>query len=158
MKTIAIYPGSFDPITFGHLDVINRAVKLFDEVVVGIAQNSQKTPFLAVADRLQIIKQLVDNPKVKVIAFDGLLIDYALKNNISVILRGIRAVSDFEYEFALAGMNKQLSQAIETIFITPNEKYANISSTLVREIFTLGGDITKFVPRQVAEFLATNKV
>lgn len=160
MKTnIAIYPGSFDPITLGHIDVIHRAAKLFDGVVVAIAQNQQKTPFLTIEERLASAQQVLQHlPSVKVVAFNGLLIDFARAQQAQVILRGIRAISDFEYEFALAGMNKKLNENIETVFITPNEKYANISSTLVREIYQLGGSITQFVPPEVEQFLQQNKV
>lgn len=154
MKTIAIYPGSFDPITLGHVDIINRASNVFDEVIVAITQNSNKKSFLNIDIRINLTKASIDARNVKVLSFDTLLVDFAKDNNAKVILRGIRAVSDFEYEFQLAGMNKQLNKNIETIFMTPNEKYANISSTLVREISLLGGDISQFVPKIVIKELA----
>ncbi len=154
MKTIAIYPGSFDPITNGHVDLIRRASKLFDEVVVGITQNSKKSAFLDVDQRIAVaITSLKDMKNVSVISFDTLLVDFAQAQNAQIILRGLRAVSDFEYEFQLSGMNKHLNSNIETLFMTPAEEHANISSSLVREILLLGGDISNFVPKPVEKLL-----
>lgn len=154
MKKIAIYPGSFDPITNGHIDLIKRASKLFDEIIIGITQNSKKADFLSIDDRINIINTAlkgIDN--IKVLSFDTLLVDFAAKQNAQVILRGLRAVSDFEYEFRLSGMNKHLNPNIETLFMTPAEQYANISSSLVKEILALGGDISVFVPESVEALL-----
>jgi pantetheine-phosphate adenylyltransferase len=151
---IAVYPGTFDPMTNGHIDVIERASKLFDKIIVGIAENKQKKPFLSLADRLELGKALFTGiPNIHVESFSGLLVDFALKMNAHVIIRGLRAVSDFEYEFQLARMNKDLSPEIETLFMIPHERYAFVSSSLVREIATLGGDIGKFVPNIVEEKL-----
>lgn len=149
-KKIAIYPGSFDPITNGHIDLIKRASKLFDEVVVGITQNSKKTAFINIDERISLTSEILkDIDNVKVLSFNTLLVDFAEEQNAQVILRGLRAVSDFEYEFQLSGMNKHLNSNIETLFMTPAEQYANISSSLVREILSLGGDISHFVPNSV---------
>ncbi len=150
MKKIAIYPGSFDPITNGHIDLIKRASKLFDEIIIGITQNSKKKAFLSIDDRINTTNTaLKDISNIKVLSFNTLLVDFADKQNAQVILRGLRAVSDFEYEFQLSGMNKHLNPNIETLFMTPAEQYANISSSLVREILVLGGDISIFVPASV---------
>ncbi len=154
MKRIAIYPGSFDPITNGHIDLIKRASKLFDLVIIGITQNRKKQAFLDIDTRIaaaQTVVKEIDN--VKVMSFDSLLVDFAKDQNAQVILRGLRAVSDFEYEFQLSGMNKHLNPNIETIFMTPAEQYANISSSLVKEILTLGGDVSEFVPKSVETLL-----
>ncbi len=149
-KRIAIYPGSFDPITNGHIDLINRASKLFDAVIVGITQNSKKSAFLSIDDRLNIASETLSHiDNIKVMSFNTLLVDFAKAQNAQVILRGLRAVSDFEYEFQLSGMNKHLNPGIETLFMTPAEQYANISSSLVREILSLGGDVSHFVPKSV---------
>ncbi|MDB3870036.1 pantetheine-phosphate adenylyltransferase [Candidatus Thioglobus sp.] len=149
-KKIAIYPGSFDPITNGHIDLIKRASKLFDEVVVGITQNSKKTAFINIDERISLSSEILkDIDNVKVLSFNTLLVDFAKEQSAQVILRGLRAVSDFEYEFQLSGMNKHLNSNIETLFMTPAEQYANISSSLVREILSLGGDISHFVPKSV---------
>ena len=156
MKKIAIYPGSFDPITNGHIDLIHRASKLFDKVIVGITQNSKKSSFLNIDDRINaamIALKAIDN--IEILSFDTLLVDFANEQNAQVILRGLRAVSDFEYEFQLSGMNKHLNPNIETLFMTPAEQYANISSSLVREILSLGGDISVFVPKSVETLLKT---
>jgi pantetheine-phosphate adenylyltransferase len=154
MKKIAIYPGSFDPITNGHIDLIRRASTLFDKVIVGITQNSKKTSFLNIDDRIQITNTALKNiDNIEVLSFDTLLVDFANAQNAQVILRGLRAVSDFEYEFQLSGMNKHLNPNIETLFMTPAEQYANISSSLVREILSLGGDISAFVPKSVEDHL-----
>ncbi|MBT3195758.1 MAG: pantetheine-phosphate adenylyltransferase [Candidatus Ruthia sp.] len=156
MKKIAIYPGSFDPITNGHIDLVRRASKLFDKVIVGITQNSKKSSFLNIDERIQTTSiALKDIKNVEVLSFNTLLVDFANAQNAQVILRGLRAVSDFEYEFQLSGMNKHLNPNIETLFMTPAEQYANISSSLVREILSLGGDISAFVPKSVETHLKT---
>jgi pantetheine-phosphate adenylyltransferase len=150
MKKIAIYPGSFDPITNGHLDLIKRASKLFDEVIIAITQNANKSSFLSIDQRVDAVKKSITAlNNTRVLSFDSLLVDFAREHNAQIIIRGLRAVSDFEYEFQLSGMNKRLNPGIETLFMTPSEEFANISSSLVREIYTLGGDISAFVPDSV---------
>ena len=150
MKKIAIYPGSFDPITNGHLDLIKRASKLFDEVIIAITQNANKSSFLSIDQRVDAVKKSITSlNNTRVLSFDSLLVDFAREHNAQIIIRGLRAVSDFEYEFQLSGMNKRLNPGIETLFMTPSEEFANISSSLVREIYTLGGDISAFVPESV---------
>lgn len=150
MKKIAIYPGSFDPITNGHLDLIKRASKLFDEVIIAITQNANKSSFLSIDQRVDAVnKSITALNNTRVLSFDSLLVDFAREHNAQIIIRGLRAVSDFEYEFQLSGMNKRLNPGIETLFMTPSEEFANISSSLVREIYTLGGDISAFVPDTV---------
>ena len=154
MKTIAIYPGSFDPITNGHIDLIHRACKLFDEVIIAIAQNANKTSLLPIDQRIEAVKASITSiSNTRVLGFNSLLVDFARDHNAQIIIRGLRAVSDFEYEFQLSGMNKRLNPRIETLFMTPSEEFANISSSLVREIFSLGGDISAFVPTPVETIL-----
>ncbi len=150
----AIYPGSFDPITNGHIDVIKRASRIFDQVTIAVSQNINKKSFLSEKEKIEAINLSLEGLKnVEVIAFDSLLVDFAKANNAQIILRGLRAVSDFEYEFQLAGMNKHLNKNIETFFLTPSEEFSNISSSLVREILMLGGDISSFVPQKVEKIL-----
>ena len=150
----AIYPGSFDPITNGHIDVIKRASRIFDQIIIAVSQNINKKSFLSEKEKIEAIKlSIVDLNNVEVIVFDSLLVDFAKANNAQIILRGLRAVSDFEYEFQLAGMNKHLDKNIETFFLTPSEEFSNISSSLVREILLLGGDISSFVPQEVEKIL-----
>ena len=150
MKTIAIYPGSFDPITNGHVDLIHRACKLFDKVIIAITQNTNKDSFLSINQRVKAVESAIEPlTNTRVLSFDSLLVDFAREHNAQIIIRGLRAVSDFDYEFQLSGMNKRLNPAIETLFMTPSEEFANISSSLVREILFLGGDISQFVPESV---------
>jgi len=149
MRT-AIYPGSFDPLTNGHLDVLQRATKLFDRVIVAIAKNESKNPLFTSAERVALIKEAVTNlSNVEVDAFDGLLVEYAARQKASAIVRGLRAVSDFEFEFQLALMNRNLNEKIETIFMMPKDSYTFISSRIVKEIARLGGDVNPFVPAHV---------
>lgn len=154
MKTIAIYPGTFDPITNGHSDLIQRASKLFDKVIVAVAANQNKNPFLPLAQRVTLAKDvLASNHNVRVLGFDILLAEFATQQKANIILRGLRAVSDFEFEFQLANMNRHLAPQLETMFLTPAEQYSYISSSLVREIATLGGNVTPFVHAKVAAAL-----
>ena len=154
----AIYPGSFDPITKGHIDVIKRASRIFDKVIIAVSQNINKKGFLSENEKIEAVNlSIQDISNVEVMAFNNLLVDFAEANNAQIIIRGLRAVSDFEYEFQLAGMNKHLNKNIETFFITPTEKYSNISSSLVREILQLGGEISSFVPNGVEKILR-NKI
>ena len=146
----AIYPGSFDPFTNGHLDVVQRAAKLFDEVVVAVANNEAKHPLFSQEERLQMVRTAVAKmPNVKADAFDGLLVDYVARKKARAIVRGLRAISDFEFEFQLALMNRKLDENIETIFMMPKDTYTFISSRIVKEIAHLGGDVRQFVPANV---------
>jgi len=150
----AIYPGSFDPLTNGHLDIIKRASQTFDELIIAVSQNINKTSFLNKNEKIDIItKEIAEMNNVKVQAFDSLLVDFAKSIDAKIIIRGLRAVSDFEYEFQLAGMNRHLNDSIETVFLTPSEEFSNISSSLIKEIYKLGGDISQFVPKSVVECL-----
>lgn len=142
----AVYPGTFDPITLGHEDLVRRAAKLFGEVVVAVAASSAKRPYFSLEERVDLAREiLVDCGNVRVTGFSGLLSEFLKKEHANVILRGLRAVSDFEYEFQMAGMNRQLLPGVETLFLTPSDQYMFISATIVREIFTLGGDASKFI-------------
>ena len=150
----AIYPGSFDPLTNGHLSLIQRGLKMFDSLVVAIAVNPKKAPLFSVDERKELIKGAVGNdPRVEVDDFQGLLVDYAKKRNMNVVLRGLRAVSDFEFEFQLANMNRRLSPDIETVFMMTGEDYFYISSNLVREVASFGGNVEGAVPPNVLEKL-----
>jgi len=142
----AVYPGTFDPITNGHEDLIYRASRLFDEVVVGVAHSQAKRPFFSLEERVHLAEMILEPlPNVKVLGFTGLLSEFVKDQQAGIILRGLRAVSDFEYEFQLAGMNRRLAPGVETLFLTPSDKYLFLSATIVREIAVLGGDISAFV-------------
>ena len=148
----AIYPGSFDPVTNGHLDVIERARKLFDEVVVAVAHNDQKQPYFTLKERLAFLGQVTSSLNgVKVLPLDGLLVEFAVQQNAHAIVRGLRAVSDFEFEFQMALMNRKLEATVETIFLMPKEEYTYLSSRIVKEIARLGGDVAQFVPACVVQ-------
>ena len=153
----AVYPGTFDPLTRGHEDLVRRAASLFDQVVVGVAHSKNKRPFFTLQERLEIAEEVLGHyPNVRVRSFDGLLKDFAREQNARVIVRGLRAVSDFEYEFQMAGMNRHLLPDVETLFMTPSDQYQFISGTIVREIAILGGDVSKFVFPSVERWLHTN--
>jgi len=154
MAKIVLYPGTFDPITLGHLDLIERASRLFDKVIVAVADSAGKNPLFSVEERVALVEQVVAGKEnVEVCGFSGLLVDLAKKKQANVLLRGLRAVSDFEYEFQLANMNRRLAPNLESLFLTPAEQYSFISSTLVREIAALGGDVSQFVPSEVLQAL-----
>ncbi len=143
---LAVYPGTFDPLTRGHEDLVRRAASLFDRLIVGVGLNMGKNPLFAPPERVDIAREvLAVYPNVEVVSFTGLLVNFVRSRNARVVIRGLRAVSDFEYEFQLAGMNRQLMPDIETIFMTPTDQYQFVSATLVREIAMLGGDVSKFV-------------
>lgn len=153
-KNIVIFPGTFDPITNGHVDLVKRTAKMFDQVVVAVAANARKQPRFSVETRVELTQQvLTDIPNVTVEGFDCLLVEFAKQKQATAIMRGLRAVSDFEYEFQLASMNSRLSPDIETIFLTPGEQHIFISSSLVTEIAALGGDVSQFVPKVVVAAL-----
>jgi len=151
MNHKAIYPGTFDPITLGHEDLIRRAARVFDTVVVAVADSSAKRPFFTRDERVDMARRVLKDAKnVEVVGFSGLLMKFVRERKARVMIRGLRAVSDFEYEFQLAGMNRGLYPDVETMFLTPGEQYMFVSATIVREIATLGGDVRKFVPPLVA--------
>ena len=154
----AIYPGSFDPVTNGHLDVIDRARKLFDEVIVAVAHNDLKQPLFTLAERLDLLQATIGGLKgVQIAQLDGLLVEFAVQQNAAAVIRGLRAVSDFEFEFQMALMNRKLEGRVETIFLMPKEEYTYLSSRIVKEIARLGGDIAKFVPPPVIEAFAKHQ-
>ncbi len=146
----AIYPGSFDPVTFGHIDMIERSAKIVDELVVAVLNNSAKNPLFSVEERVSMLKDIASHvPNVKIQFFDGLLIDYAKKIGATIIIRGLRAVPDFEYELQIAQTNRIVSSEIDTVFLTTSLEYAYLSSTIVKEVASYGGDISHFVPEQL---------
>lgn len=154
MKNVAVYAGTFDPITLGHVDLVQRASKMFDRIIIAIAANPNKKPMFNLEERVALTTTVLANIKsVEVSGFDGLLLDFAKTHGANVILRGLRTVTDFDYEFQLASMNRHMNPAIESMFLMPDENYMYISSSLVREIATLGGDVTGFVPTAVVEAL-----
>ncbi|MDH4396048.1 MAG: pantetheine-phosphate adenylyltransferase [Limnobacter sp.] len=153
---VAVYPGTFDPLTRGHEDLVRRGAKIFDKLVLGVADSPNKRPFFSMDERVQIATEVLSHyPNVEVKGFRGLLKDFVRSNNATVIIRGLRAVSDFEYEFQMAGMNRYLLPDVETMFLTPSDQYQFISGTIVREIASLGGDVSKFVFPSVEHWLNT---
>ena len=160
MSKIGIYPGSFDPITFGHLDIIQRSLHVVDKLTIAVSNNKSKNHFISIDERLKLIEQTIqdlpveDQKRIEIEKFDNLLVHYVKSKNASVIIRGLRAVSDFEYEFLMTGMNRSIDNEIETIFLMSSEKYHFISSRFIKEIHSLGGDISKSVPKPVLDFFA----
>jgi pantetheine-phosphate adenylyltransferase len=154
MATLAVYPGSFDPLTNGHVDIISRGAKLFDRIIVAILVNAEKAPMFSMAERVDIAREVFKpHPKVEVDTFEGLLVDYVQRKRAQVIVRGLRAVSDFEFEFQMALMNQRLQPSIETVFMMPAEQYTYISSRLIKEVFSLGGRVHGLVPELVEQRL-----
>ena len=154
MSTLAVYPGSFDPLTNGHVDIIARGARLFDRIVVAILVNAEKSPLFSIEERIEIARDVFkDMPTVEIDTFDGLLVDYVARRQAQVIVRGLRAVSDFEFEFQMALMNQRLNDRIETVFMMPAEQYTYISSRLIKEVFSLGGRVHGLVPDLVEQRL-----
>lgn len=154
MQTAALYPGTFDPLTNGHTDLIRRAVRLFDRVIVAVAANPKKQSLFDLSERVALARAVLGSmPNVSVVGFDNLLVDFVRAQGAQVILRGLRAVSDFEYEFQLAGMNRRLAPEVETVFLTPSEQETFISASLVKEVASLGGDVSAFVDARVVAAL-----
>ena len=150
MSTLAVYPGSFDPLTNGHVDIILRGARLFDRIIVAVLVNAEKTPLFSIEERVDLARAVFqDRPNVEIETFDGLLVDYVTRRRAQVIVRGLRAVSDFEFEFQMALMNQRLRPNIETVFMMPAEKYTYISSRLIKEVFSLGGRVHGLVPDMV---------
>lgn len=146
----AVYPGSFDPVTYGHLDIIRRSRSLADELIVGVLNNKAKTPLFSVEERVKMLEEMTKNmPGVKVVPFEGLLIDFAKEMSAGIVVRGLRAVTDFEYELQMAQTNNKLSPELETVFLTTSFKYSYLSSTIVKEVAAFGGDISQFVPETI---------
>jgi len=160
MKKIGLYPGTFDPITLGHLDIIQRSLHVVDKLTIAVSNNKSKNHFISIDERLNLIEQTIqdlsieDQKRIEIEKFDNLLVHYVKSKNASVIIRGLRAVSDFEYEFLMTGMNRSIDNEIETIFLMSSEKYHFISSRFIKEIHSLGGDISKSVPKPVLDFLS----
>jgi pantetheine-phosphate adenylyltransferase len=153
-RKIAVYPGSFDPITYGHLDIINRGLRIFDSVIVAVASNATKNSLFTIEERVALIKRVLDgNDRVKVDTFEGLLIDYVRAQQATVIIRGLRAVSDFEYEFQIAQMNRSISQEVETLFMMTSVPYSYLSSSIVKEVSSLNGPVDSLVPAVVKQAL-----
>ncbi len=154
-RKVAVYPGSFDPITFGHLDIINRALKIFDEVIIAVARNEKKSPLFTVDERVKLISAVMDgNDRVKVDTFDGLLVDYVRASKAQAIIRGLRAISDFEYELQMAQINRSISKDVETVFLMTSVFYSFLSSSVVKEVSSLNGPVDGLVPPIVKKALA----
>ena len=154
MPTLAVYPGSFDPLTNGHVDIILRGARLFDRIIIAILVNAEKAPLFTMAERVEMARAVFEDlPSVEVDTFDGLLVDFVARRGAQMIVRGLRAVSDFEFEFQMALMNQRLNRRIETVFMMPDEKYTYISSRLIKEVFALGGRVDGLVPELVKERL-----
>ena len=150
----AIYPGSFDPVHFGHLDVINRSTQIFSKVIVAVAESLAKNPLFSVSQRMAMIQDSIgDNPRIEIVQMDGLLVDFARQRDVYTVIRGLRAISDFEFEFQMALMNRKLEPRLETVFLTPKEDYTYLSSRIVKEVARFGGDIRLFVPQPVADVI-----
>lgn len=159
MPVTALYPGTFDPITNGHIDLVERATRMFDKVIISIAENKRKNPLFSLEQRIEFARShFADNPQVEVMGFNILLIDFAHQQNATVLVRGLRAVSDFEFEFQLASMNRHLAPDIESVYLMPSQQYAFISSSLVKEVARLGGDVTKYVSPDVFASLQISQV
>lgn len=147
-----IYPGSFDPVTFGHLDIITRSAKMVDELIVGVLNNNAKSPLFSVEERVRMLEEVTkDMPNVKIIPFEGLLVDFARKMDARMVIRGLRAITDFEYELQMAQTNHKMEPDVETVFLTTSLDYSYLSSTIVKEVAAFGGDISQFVPETVAD-------
>jgi len=154
MTRKAVYPGTFDPVTFGHLDVIKRAVALYDRLFIAVAESVEKKPLFTVEERISLIREAVKEfPNVEVESFKGLAVEYAVKKQAKVVIRGLRMISDFEYEFQMALTNRKLNPGIETVFMMPNESYSYLSSKLIKEVASMGADVSKFVPVNVEKEL-----
>ena len=154
MATLAVYPGSFDPLTNGHVDIITRGARLFDRIVVAVLVNAEKQPLFTPDERIAIIRDVFkEYPNIEVETFDGLLVEYARRRRASAIVRGLRAVSDFEYEFQMALMNRHLEPTLETVFMMPAEQYTYLSSRLIKEVYSLGGDVRGLVPSAVEQWM-----
>ena len=148
----AIYPGSFDPVTYGHIDIIKRSAKMVDKLIIGVLSNSSKTPLFSVEERVKMLKEVTkDLGNVEVVPFDGLLVEFARQQKARLVIRGLRAITDFEYEIQMSQTNHKLEPEVETMFLTTNLKYSYLSSTIVREVAAFGGDISQFVPETVAK-------
>lgn len=154
MKHVAVYPGTFDPVTNGHIDLVERSLRIFDEVIIAVAENPKKAPLFSLQERIAMFRTVTENFKnISIEGFDGLLVDYVRKSKAVAIVRGLRAVSDFEYEMQMALMNRRLDNNIETVFMMPNQEYSFITSTIVKEAASYGGDVSSLVPRVVVEKL-----
>jgi pantetheine-phosphate adenylyltransferase len=158
MRRLAIYPGSFDPVTNGHLDIIQRSLACFDRVVVAIADNVRKTPLFTVEERKAQLREAIDDPRLEIDSFDGLLIEYVQRRGAKVVVRGLRALADFEFEFQLAHMNRRLAPDVETLFLMTGERDFFVSSSLVKEVASFGGDVSALVPPCVDRALAAKRV
>ena len=158
MPTLAVYPGSFDPLTNGHVDIIERGARIFDRIIVAVAINAEKTPLFSVDERVGVIREVFrGNTTIEVDTFGGLLVDYARHQGASALIRGLRAVSDFEYEFQMALMNRHLEPTLETVFMMPAEQYTYLSSRLIKEVFSLGGAVSGLVPPTVEQWMTKKK-